>query len=273
MRREPVKPSRGAPRRRSTAVNPKAREDLSQRVLEQTLRVVLAHFKGEGVTLKQQRAALNEALRRVHEPLQRHEASSMHATRARVALLAAWHRDAHYLNDDGEPLALPLIGSPSLTELFEKFLPTSDPAGLTATLEREGMLLRAGRSVWRPARRTLLMPKHADSTMERVPFLLNALLSTLAHNGRAGQSDEYRLERTVFVDRLPVSSLGHFDRRTKQVGGAVVDDLDNWLLQRELPAHTSEPTVSAGVSLFAYVEPNELTTKAPPRRRRRSAKR
>ena len=135
------------------------------------------------------------------------------------------------------------------------------------------MLLRDGRSAWRPARRTLLMPKQGDSTLERVPFLLNALLSTLAHNGRAGQNDEYRLERTVFVDRLPVSSLGHFDRRTKQVGGAIVDDLDNWLLQRELPAHTSEPTVSAGVSLFAYVEPNELVAATrSPRRRRKSTR-
>jgi hypothetical protein len=95
-------------------------------------------FAEQGVPLKQQRAALTEALRRVHEPLQRHEASSLHAARARVALLAAWHRESQYLNADGEPLALPLIGSPSLTELFEKFLPTSDPAGLTSTLEREG---------------------------------------------------------------------------------------------------------------------------------------
>ncbi len=48
---------------------------------------------------------------------------------------------------------------------------------------------------------------------------------------------------------------------------------NNWLLQRELPAHTSEPTVSAGVSLFAYVEPNELAAATSPRRRRRKATR
>ena len=273
MRRDQPKSIRRAPRRTPAIAKPGARDDLPRRVLEQTLRVVLAHFAGQGLTLQQQRAALTEALRRVHEPLQRHEASSLHAARARVAMLAAWHREAPYMNADGEPLALPLAGSPSLAELFERFLPTADPAGLTGELEREGMLLREDRGTWRPARRTLMIPKHGDSAMERVPFLLNALLSTLAHNGRAGQGDEYRLERTVFVDRLPVSSLAHFDRRTKQVGGAVVDDLDNWLLQRELPAHTSEPTVSAGVSLFAYVEPNELTTTAPARSRRRSTRR
>jgi len=152
------------------------------RELAQTLRVVLAHFAAIGVAPDAQRRALQEALRRTDEPLQRHEASALHAARARVELLAAWHRQSRYLDDRGQPLSLSLQGTPLLSELFECFLPTSDPKGLASELLAEGVIDRDTPGRWRPARRTLLVATNSDGALERLPFQIHALLSTLAHS-------------------------------------------------------------------------------------------
>jgi len=241
-------------------------------VLAQTLRVVLAHFAAIGVAPDAQRRALQEALRRTDEPLQRHEASALHAARARVELLAAWHRQPRYLDDRGQPLSLSLQGTPSLSELFARFLPTTDAKGLASELLAEGVIDRDAPGRWRPARRTLLVATNSDGALERLPFQIHALLSTLAHNGAAPRADQRRLERTVYVDRFPVSLLREFDQYTRRMGSQVIEDCDNWLLQRERSLDDPEPTVSVGVGLYAFVEspPARPTSKPRAKRARRS---
>lgn len=245
---------------------------LSGRALAQTLRVVLAHFADRGVSVAERQQALKTALKRCDEPLQRHEASSLHSVRGRIELLAAWYRHARYCGVDGRPLPLPLRGAPSLEELLARFLPTTDPAGLAAQLESEGVIRRTADDRWLPQHRTLMVSSHSDSAIERMPYQVSAFLSTLAHNGRATSANDRRLERTVTIDRLPVRLLPAFDQHSKRLGGQLIDELDNWLLRREVEPSSGEATVSVGVGVFAYMEnpptPAPQASRAPRRKRR-----
>lgn len=245
------------------------RSEAARRALAHTLRVVLAHFADHGVTAAGRAAAMREALERTDEPLQRHEASALHAVRARVELLAAWHRQSRYLGADGEPAPLQLSGAPSLGELLQRFLPTADASALVRQLEAENVVRREGRDHWLPVRRTLMVASESDGAVERLPFQIHALLSTLAHNARAGGGRMRRLERTVYSDRLPLRLLADFDVYSKRLGGQVIHELDNWLLRREQPADAQEPCVSVGVNLHAFVEGTAVERSAPMRARRR----
>lgn len=238
--------------------------------LAQTLRVVLAHFADRGVSVAERREALEVALKRCDEPLQRHEASSLHSVRSRVELLAAWYRHERYCGADGQPLALPLRGTPSLEELLMRFLPTTDPAGLAGQLESEGVIRRTADERWLPQHRTLMVSSHSAGAIERVPYQVSAFLSTLAHNGRATDAGDRRLERTVTIDRLPVRLLPAFDQHSKRLGGQLIDDLDNWLLRREVESDSDEATVSVSVGVFAHVEDVAGSPTRPTRTRRRA---
>lgn len=240
--------------------------------LSHTLRVVLSHFSGRGVSIEAQQEALKDALRRTGEPLQRHEASAMYAVRGRVELLAAWHRQDRYIGENGLPLPLPLRGTPSLSELFERYLPTSDPAALAAQLQSERVIQVHSAGTWLPERRTLMVQTQSDGATARIPFQVGALLSTLAHNGATAKASQRRLERSVYVDRLPVECLPDFDEYTRRLGTRIIEELDNWLMRREAPADATVPTISAGLSLFSFVESAD-TPDAPATARRRPRRR
>lgn len=238
--------------------------------LSHTLRVVLSHFAGRGVSVDEQQEALKDAMRRTGEPLQRHEASALHAVRARVELLSAWHRQDRYVGTDGLPMPLPLKGAPSLAELFDRYLPTTDAAVLAMQLAAERVIVAHGPGTWLPERRTLMVQTQSDGATARIPFQVGALLTTLAHNGATAKASQRRLERSVYVDRLPVSCLQDFDEYTRRLGTRIIDEIDNWLMRREAPADSHVPTISAGLSIFTHIESTEShDTPASPRRRQR----
>lgn len=228
----------------------------SQRVLEQSLRVVLEHFAKRGLSAGSRRAALEAVLSGSRRPTRGREIPMMNSLEGDAKLLAAWHREPSYQDELGAPRALPLRGAVSLAALFTRFSPTNQPAAAVRRLEADGVIRPAQDGHWLPVRRVLVTPQLSSRTLERVPFLLYSLLSTLAHNGsRVGRSRS-RLERTAWVDRLPARMLPQFDRYTRDIGSDAINRIDNWMMQRDLPPESPEPAGRAVVSIVVHVEPN-----------------
>ena len=233
-----------------------------QRALIQTLRAVLAYYAESGLSERERRDALLESLQGPPAPPDTDHAAAFRLVRRSVALLAAWHRDAAYVNADGQPRALPLRGRVSLSALIARHLPDDAPATVRDRLIEYGVIDSVAGGRYRPLRRTLILPRASAPAEERVPFVVHGLLSTLTHNANASLARDRRVERTVYVERFPARDVAQFQAYARESAGDLITRLDNYLIQRELPPDSDEPAVSLGLSLFAYAEP------APPARQR-----
>jgi hypothetical protein len=172
----------------------------------------------------------------------------------RIDMLATWHRDPRFLDDDGKPRALPIKGTPSLEELLELHLPNESRRGLPQRLASEGAIRRAGRGRWLPSKRTLIVRSDSSSALLRLPGQIDSFLSTLLHNGQAIGKSARRLERTVFIDRLPVEMLTAFDQQTQKLGGQLINEMDNWLIRHKSRDTAISDSARAGVGVFAFID-------------------
>jgi hypothetical protein len=226
--------------------------------LTQTLRVVLKHFCKRGVTQTQLRRAVEDAINTFDQPITGSDSPALAAMQGRIDLLATWHRDPRFLDDAGKPRALPFKGSPSLTELFDLHLPQESRRRLPQRLTAEGAIRRAGRNGWLPSKRTLIVRSDSSSALLRLPGQIDSFLSTLLHNGQARGKSARRLERTVFIDRLPVEMLAAFDQHTQKLGGQLIDEMDNWLIRREARDPKLSDSARAGLAVFAFIDAKGL---------------
>jgi hypothetical protein len=222
--------------------------------LSQTLRVVLKHFSERGVGAAKLRGALEDAFASFDQPIKDVETDAHKAMRGRINLLATWHRDARFLDDQGKPRLLPLKGSPSLGELFGEHLPKEHSRALAERLAKEGVIRRAGSNGWLPNKRTLIVSSDSSSALLRLPGQIDAFLSTLLHNGQAKGTVARRLERTVFVDRFPAEMLAAFDQQTQRLAGQLINEMDNWLIRRD-DASNATTALRVGVGVFAFIDP------------------
>jgi hypothetical protein len=248
---------RPAPSKARRRPSPRQGSDALPTALTQTLRVVLRHFSKRGVTQAQLQRAVEDAIKTFDQPVPRSDSPVLAAMQGRIDLLATWHRDPRFLDDDGKPRALPIKGSPSLTELLDLHLPQESRRGLPQRLAVEGAIRRAGQNRWLPSKRTLIVRSDSSSALLRLPGQIDSFLSTLLHNGQARGKSARRLERTVFIDRLPMELLAAFDQQTQRLGGQLIDEMDNWLIRREATESQFSTSARAGVSVFAFIAPIE----------------
>jgi hypothetical protein len=246
---------RPAPSKARRRPSPRQGSDALPTALTETLRVVLKHFSKRGVTQAQLQRAVEDAIKTFDQPITGSDSQALAAMRGRIDLLATWHRDPRFLDDDGTPMALPIKGSPSLNELFDLHLPNESHRGLPQRLATEGAIRSAGRNRWLPNKRTLIVRSDSSSALLRLPGQIDSFLSTLLHNGQARGKSARRLERTVFIDRLPMEMLAAFDQQTQKLGGQLIDEMDNWLIRRESKGPNQSASARAGVSVFAFTDP------------------
>jgi hypothetical protein len=246
---------RPAPSKARRRPSPRQGSDALPTALTQTLRVVLKHFCKRGVTQIQLHRAAEDAIKTFDQPNTEADSPALAAMQGRIDFLATWHRDPRFLDDDGKPRALPIKGSPSLTELFDLHLPNELRRGLPQRLVSEGAIRRASQTRWLPNKRTLIVRSDSSSALLRLPGQIDSFLSTLLHNGQTKGRSARRLERTVFIDRLPIELLAAFDLQTQRLGGQLIDEMDNWLIRREAKERHPFASARAGVSVFAFIDP------------------
>jgi hypothetical protein len=249
---------RPAPSKARRRPSPRQGSDALPTALTQTLRVVLKHFSKRGVTQTQLRQAVEDAIQTFGHSITESDSPALAAMRGRIDLLATWHREPRFLDEDGKPRALPIKGSPSLAELLDLHLPQESPRGLPKRLASEGAIRRAGRNRWLPSKRTLIVRSDSSSALLRLPGQIDSFLSTLLHNGQARGKSARRLERTVFIDRLPVEMLAAFDQQTQRLGGQLIYEMDNWLMRRDSCRSDSDRRAHVGISVFAFAETGGL---------------
>lgn len=182
-------------------------------------------------------------------------------------VLDAWHRNRRYVDRNGEPRAIPLLGeSPSVEALIRSETSRSDAPMLARRLTTLRLLVRYRRNEYKPAKRIALIAGLDPTVQQYIARASATLLKTIRHNISRTDDSSRLIERFAEIPDLPRRRAAEFRRFARMQGWEFIRTLNDWLEARRARRLTvgRKQTVRAGVHLYAYVEPS---------RRRKGARR
>jgi hypothetical protein len=184
-------------------------------------------------------------------------------TIARVAteVLHKWHTDPHYLGPYGIPLELEFDVPQG--RCFRSLVAQADsktsPGLVLEALLKAGSVAYSGEKHFRAAARWFVAPEFlSPHRIEDFGDTLAHLAQTLEHNVNISDSENKRLERSVFADKgIPRQLLPSFEAHAGARAAQFLAEIDDWLAHsgRAEPSG-SNPQVETGVNVFLYVEPS-----------------
>jgi len=194
-------------------------------------------------------------IRELPRPADR-ESAERYNRAARV--IAAWRREAEFLNAQGQPAILPVSGGPvTFSELVRRF------SGDVPVRAIQDELLRVGAvEELEDGRLRLLAPAYIPATSEadKIHILgtdVGYLISTIDHNLPPNTPEPF-FQRKVAYDNLPNEVLPKFRKLTLNKAQALLENMDWWLARHDRDANaavTGSGRNRAGIGIYYFEEP------------------
>jgi hypothetical protein len=170
----------------------------------------------------------------------------------------AWHRKRRYLDVDGEPRAIRLLGpSPSVEALVRHTDAHDRPSAVARELNACGLLVRKSGHLYKPADRTAFITGLDPAVQNQYIARASAtLLRTIRHNVACGRESLRLIERVAEVPDLPQRKATEFKRFARAQGAEFLRTLNDWLESRRARRVSVRRSrnVRAGIHIYAYVE-------------------
>jgi Family of unknown function (DUF6502) len=168
-------------------------------------------------------------------------------------VIARWHADGQYIDEDGRPNPLPLKGPGlCLTDLILRVLPDQDPAqAIKSLIELQGIRRKGTRYL--PTGKYLALNRRPLAVWVHGLTAVLGFLRTVEHNVTA-RPGKRLLERVAINPRFPVSALPALHRSLK---GEVPEML--WKLDvnmgRGAVRETSKRFTRVGIGFYVFEDP------------------
>jgi Family of unknown function (DUF6502) len=174
-----------------------------------------------------------------------------------VRVLGAWARDPSFVDEAGQPRALPLQdGAASFAQLVRRH---SGDMPVRALLDE---LVRVGAVRQRDDGRLELvqcafLPRSAGDKLEHLGSDVADLVRTIEHNIERGDADP-RFQRRVMYHDVPSHAVAPFRKLGATQAMALLVKLDRWLAaqteQNETSADAQGPPVRLGMGIYYFEE-------------------
>lgn len=168
-------------------------------------------------------------------------------------VLTRWRMDRRFIDDHGEPRALPLEGELSLSELVTSVLPKYPVETVVDALVRTGTVRRRG-EMYRPVESFVLFGGIRRDARVFTLMSLLAFLRTWKHNLVQPTRRTKLVARTAINAAVPIRLLPKLRKRLSRVAKDFLESHDAYMTVNQVPPG-SEPTVRAGVGVYSIEDP------------------
>ena len=179
------------------------------------------------------------------------------------SVLHRWNRNPKYLDADARPFPVKGTGpAPSVQALFRAERRSRAFMQGFQTMKSAGLIKRTSSGLYLPRNDSILLHSLTPEMVANLALSINRLIETLLQNTASRRRTASRLiERNALVPDLPKRYLEEFKLFSREQGAALVSTLNDWLENRRDGKRTAggrwkEATVSAGIHVFAFTEPN-----------------
>ena len=174
-------------------------------------------------------------------------------------VLDAWHRDRRYLDRNGAPKAIPLLGpAPSVEAMVRSQRPKKRPADIAQRLRSLKLVVSNRRKLYRPSSDVAVISSKDPMVLQHTVRALSALLGTVGRNVNGTMGLSPLIERHAEVPDLPLRDVEAFQNFTQTQGRTFLRTINDWLESRRARRSSREvgiQTVRAGVHTYAYFAP------------------
>jgi hypothetical protein len=182
-------------------------------------------------------------------------------------LIEGWHQDSEFTGPYGIPLELSIEPGPgSFPALMRRYCEDVEPLDMLGLLKRVGLARQASDGQVRLVTRSFIAGKFKPEAIERMGRTLGNLADTLEFNLNPQRGGKARFERRVYTpDGVTEETLLGFRKAVDEMGQDFLEQLDNWLSEREQDEeiriekglldpdlHRESKTSKVGVGVFLF---------------------
>jgi hypothetical protein len=174
-------------------------------------------------------------------------------------VLQAWSQDPQYLGPYGLPLEVPFSGDTrSFEALVRDYASDAPPRAVLEELIRVRAAIEMEDGYVRLLSRTYVPSPLDPVGLERLGNVVNYFMDTVDFNLQKKRQGKGRFERyAMTVEGLSPSSFAEFDALVREKGQELLEILDDWLGENEVPGgHRLPPneSIRTGIGIFHFVE-------------------
>lgn len=178
-------------------------------------------------------------------------------------VLSGWFQDPDFLNDQGQPLALPNDGElPSFTALARRYAGDMPVTTLLKEFKRTGVVSEDEQGNLHALKRYYVPSQSDPAALLRAGSVINDLGSALYHNLYRADPEKNKplhFERRATNIQMPAESAEAFRQFVEQEGQAFLEKVDAWLSAHEQQSQDTADekiqTIRLGVGTYLIATP------------------
>ncbi len=178
----------------------------------------------------------------------------------RVArVLAGWHTDPDFIGPYGMPLEVryedPGPNMVTFSNLVRRYSGDMSPRSMLDELMRVGAVVETEPGWLKVLRRVYEPQTLALDNFERVGEVVKNFVDTVDFNLQKESLGAGRFERIVYSpEGIRNEDIPRFNQYVKERCQALLEEIDNWIAQLELPEKSQENVTHTGVGIYQYIE-------------------
>jgi len=152
------------------------------------------------------------------------------------------------------------VSAVTFSALVKRYSGDMSPRSMLDELMRVGAVVETEPGWLKVLRRVYEPQSLAWDNFERVGEIVKNFVDTVDFNLQKDESGVSRFERIVYSpEGIRDEDMGRFDKFIRERCAALLEEIDNWIAQLDLPKNSDEEgVVHTGVGIYHYVErPNE----------------
>jgi hypothetical protein len=181
----------------------------------------------------------------------------------RVArVLAGWHTDPDFIGPYGMPLEIRYedggLSTVTFSTLVRRYSGDMSPRSMLDELMRVGAVVETEPSWLKVLRRVYEPQTLAQDNFERVGEVVKNFVDTVDFNLQKEKLGAGRFERIVYSpEGIRNEDMPRFDRYIKERCQALLEEIDNWIAQLEVPEKGNKNVTHTGIGIYHYIEPRD----------------
>jgi hypothetical protein len=181
----------------------------------------------------------------------------------RVArVLAGWHTDPDFIGPYGMPLEIRYedggLSTVTFSTLVRRYSGDMSPRSMLDELMRVGAVVETEPGWLKVLRRVYEPQTLAQDNFERVGEVVKNFVDTVDFNLQKEKLGAGRFERIVYSpEGIRNEDMPRFDRYIKERCQALLEEIDNWIAQLEVPEKGNKNVTHTGIGIYHYIEPRD----------------
>ena len=175
-------------------------------------------------------------------------------------VLSAWHIDAEFVGENGQPKDLPATGpSGSLAVLLKRYAGDLPHGAIRKEMQQRGLIEELDDGHLRVLKRDFVYSELDPEIIRQLGIALHDHAATLEHNLDSDRPSARRFEAIADNQKITPRAVNAFRKLVESKGLGLLEDIDLWLTQHEIEPRedTNAETVRLGVGVYLIYDESE----------------